>query len=67
MAQEFLDIFGVDVSGQEQRRARVPEIVESYLRKSSLLEKWFEGTLYKVFWVDRRTNARGDDQVVVLI
>jgi hypothetical protein len=57
----------MNASAQEQGGAGITEIVELYLRQSSPLEEWLKGTLDKVLRVDRRTDARGDDQATVLI
>src|SRR5215208_861605 len=32
VAQEFLDVLGVHVAAQQQRRAGVPQVVKAYLR-----------------------------------
>ena len=65
--QELLHELGVDTPTQEQRGAGVTETVKPYLRQASLHQKWLEGTLDKVLWIERRTDTRGEDQAAVLI
>ena len=38
MAQEFLDVLWVYIAAQQQRRARVAQVVEAYLRKPCSLK-----------------------------
>lgn len=52
---------------EEQGRARVPEIVEPYLREPGFLEQRLEGTFHEVLGLDRRPDARSENQVLVLV
>ena len=42
VAKHLGDYLGIDIFAQQQRGARVPEIVKPYLRKSRVLEKGLE-------------------------
>ena len=48
MTEEFLHDLGVYAPAQEQRGARMPEVVEADLREPCPLQKRLEGTLYEV-------------------
>ncbi len=39
MAEELLDVLGVDISGEEQGGASVPEVVRSYIGKTGAFEE----------------------------
>jgi hypothetical protein len=67
VAQELLDVFGVDVSEQKQRRARVPEIMKANHRETSALQQRCEGTLSQVSWVYRSSYLGGKDESLVLV
>jgi hypothetical protein len=42
VAQEFLHEFGVHTSTEQKRGARVPEVVEAYIRQSCPLQEGLE-------------------------
>jgi hypothetical protein len=54
--EELLDELRVDPSAQEQRGARVPDVVETDVGQASLLEERLEGTLDQVLGVQGRSR-----------
>ena len=66
MSQEFLDVLGVDVAAEQQRGARVPEIVETdALGQSGALEEILEGA-HDVAMREGRADGRREDETVIL-
>ena len=66
MSQKLLHELGMDTPSQEQGSAGVPEVVETYFRQAGLLEERFEGPVYEILRVDRRSNPGGEDQPAIL-
>jgi len=52
--EEPLHELGVDAAAQEQGGADVPEIVEAYLRKTSLPQERFKRPFYEILGVEKR-------------
>jgi hypothetical protein len=67
MPQEFLHVLGMDIARQEQRGARVPEIVESYLGQARTLQERGERALSKVGRVDERPDFRSEHESLIPI
>jgi hypothetical protein len=57
----------MDIARQEQRGARVPEIVESYLGQARTLEERGERALSKVGRVDECPGLRGEYESLIPI
>jgi hypothetical protein len=65
VSQEFLDVLGVDVAGEEQGGAGVPEFVETgTLWQLGAPQESFEGTR-EVAVFERRAYGGGEDETVV--
>jgi hypothetical protein len=67
VAQKLLHELGVDVPLEEQRRAGVPQVVESNLRESGTLEGRREGSLAEVGGVNEVVTFAREDEVLVLV
>ena len=59
--EHLRDDLGVDVPRQQQRRARVPQVVEADGRQAGLLEQRRKGPLPEVGGVHERAPLRGED------
>ncbi len=65
VAQKFLHDLGVHAPTEQQRGARMMEVVEADLRQAGLLEKRLEGPIDEVLRVDGRADVGSEDQVAV--
>jgi hypothetical protein len=67
VSQHLGDDLGVDVPAQQQRRARVPKVVEPDGGKYGLLEEEREGPLPKIGRVHERAPLCSEDESLVLV
>ena len=65
VAQELLDELGVRSFAQQQRRARVPEVVESHMGEVRLPQEGGERTLAHVGRVNEGSRVRAKDEALV--
>jgi hypothetical protein len=62
MTEKLLDVRRVRAAREQQRCARVPEIVPAYVGQTGTLEKGLEVPIYGVLSVQRCTPTRGKDE-----
>jgi hypothetical protein len=67
VSQHLGDDLGIDVSRQEQRSARVPEVVEADGRKPGLPKERHEGPFPEVGGVYEGASLRGEDEPLILV
>ena len=67
VAQEFMDIRGVDVANEQQRRAGVTQVVDAYPRKPGSFWQRRELPSAQVRGIDEGTRLRGEDEAVVAV
>jgi hypothetical protein len=67
VSQHLLDDARMHALAQEQRRARMPEVVEPDRRESRFLEQGLEGAVDDVPGVQRRASHRGEHEPFVLV
>ena len=67
VSQHLRDDLGIDVSRQEQRRARVPEVVEADSREPGLPKEWHEGPFPEGGGVYEGAPLRGEDEPLILV
>jgi hypothetical protein len=63
VAEHLLNYLRVDVLRQEERGARVAEVVEPYPRESGAFQKRIEGSVYQVSHVERTAREGGENEV----
>ena len=66
MAQHLRDYFRVHIPGQQERGARVPEVVEADGWKPGALEEWLEAMASDRAPVEWGTRLRGEYEAVLL-
>jgi hypothetical protein len=65
MPQHLGDHLWVHVLGEQERGARVPEVVEAYLRQACPLEQGLEAAGSDVLAGERRAALRGEDETIL--
>jgi hypothetical protein len=67
VSQHLRDYLGVHVLGEQERGARVPEVVEANLRQARLLEQGLEAAGGDVLAGERLAILRGEDETVLAL
>lgn len=67
MPQHLLDDLRVDVPAEKQRRACVPEIVESDLRECCPFRETAQVPVADVRWIQRGAAVRREDESLILV
>jgi hypothetical protein len=62
MTEKLLDVRRVRAAREQQRCARVPEIMPAYVGQTGTLEKGLEVPIYDVLSVQRGALTRGEDE-----
>src|SRR5215211_7775498 len=66
MTKKFLDVLGVDVTAEQQRSARVPEVVEADRGGQTCAPQHGLERAHDVAVRERRAHAGGEDQAMIL-
>src|SRR5215213_2696468 len=66
MTKKFLDVLGVDVTAEQQRSARVPEVVEADRGGQTCAPQHGLERAHDVAVRERRSHAGGEDQAMIL-
>ena len=67
VAQEFVDIFGVHIANEQQRRAGVTQVVDAYPRKPGSFWQRCERPSAQVRGIDEGIHLRGEDETGVAV